>query len=291
MITDTYFEIGSSHTVCQDYAFSGKIGENIKFVVVADGCSSSHDITGQGDVGARILALSAGHALKDMCGKDETLYTFQSFFNGGDFVKLVMCRALKFVEEMGLSKDCLDATIVFAISDGKKVLSYVFGDGCVMIGKKNGESEFYEVSYPSNAPFYMTYVGNASRIDGYIKQFTSNVNMTITKQNDKKFQESRTDFNHIDIALCGINIGGFELDADELTSIAVMSDGVGSYGSELGNGSFIVTNTIGIVNEVGLFSINGKKFVERRFKAFQRKIVDVNKWKHYDDVSVGAILF
>ena len=55
MNEDCYFEIGHSHTICEDYALTGKINENLSYAIVCDGCSASDTV----DLGARILAHTA----------------------------------------------------------------------------------------------------------------------------------------------------------------------------------------------------------------------------------------
>lgn len=55
MNSDCYFEIGHSHTICQDYALTGKINDVLSYAIISDGCSSSPLV----DVGARLLAHSA----------------------------------------------------------------------------------------------------------------------------------------------------------------------------------------------------------------------------------------
>ena len=60
MNTDFYYEIGHSHTICEDYAIAGKFASDISFAIVCDGCSASPHV----DVGARIIAHSAQKGLK-----------------------------------------------------------------------------------------------------------------------------------------------------------------------------------------------------------------------------------
>ena len=64
MNADCYYEIGYSHTVCEDYALAGKINNDISFAIVCDGCSASPHV----DVGARILTYAALSQLKRIYG-------------------------------------------------------------------------------------------------------------------------------------------------------------------------------------------------------------------------------
>ena len=52
MISDSYFEIGNTHMVCQDYALNGSSPDNrLHYSIVSDGCSSSK----HSEIGAQIL--------------------------------------------------------------------------------------------------------------------------------------------------------------------------------------------------------------------------------------------
>jgi len=67
MNADSYFEIGSTHLVCQDYALSG-LYKDMCYGIVSDGCSSAEN----SEIGAQILCHGARYSsLKDMINATE----------------------------------------------------------------------------------------------------------------------------------------------------------------------------------------------------------------------------
>ncbi len=54
MSSDSFFTIGKSHDICEDYACNGVFNDEIAYVIVCDGCSSSTHT----DFGSRILSKS-----------------------------------------------------------------------------------------------------------------------------------------------------------------------------------------------------------------------------------------
>ena len=59
MNSDSYFEIGNTHQICQDYALSGNY-KDMYYSVVSDGCSSAE----HSEIGAQILCHVARYNLQ-----------------------------------------------------------------------------------------------------------------------------------------------------------------------------------------------------------------------------------
>jgi hypothetical protein len=58
MKADSYFEIGSTHQVCQDYALA-YASDDFAYAIMSDGCTSSLNT----DIGARLVSVIARDAI------------------------------------------------------------------------------------------------------------------------------------------------------------------------------------------------------------------------------------
>ena len=56
MNKDSFFKIGSTHNICQDYAISGRDEHyKVDYAIISDGCSGAEDT----DIGSRLVSLIA----------------------------------------------------------------------------------------------------------------------------------------------------------------------------------------------------------------------------------------
>jgi hypothetical protein len=126
---DSYFSIGSSHRVCQDYA-----AHRSGFAVLSDGCSSAPDT----DIGSRLLCRNAL--------LDEPLSMFT----------LVRHAAM-----IGIPKKSLFATLLSVnhIDDswGNLIEVRMHGDGYLIALTESGEIETLHLEYAENMPWYPVY--------------------------------------------------------------------------------------------------------------------------------------
>ena len=185
MVTDSYFEIGHKHNVCQDYALSGKIDDNTCYAIITDGCSSSHDFCNQLDVGARILAYSAINVIKEISKTNDIFDAVKT--KNLDFDIQLSSKILENANEirisLGLIDMSLDCTLLIAISktyviDGNKKnksIILVYGDGDVVFNMSDGSSVIHSIDFPCGAPYYLNYFINKSRKKEYITKFKPEV--------------------------------------------------------------------------------------------------------------------
>jgi len=156
MNTDHYFAIGKSHKVCQDYAYSGKNSAGNHVVVVSDGCSASPDT----DFGARFLVRSAV-----ICGAQTKLGT-------PNYEEVLIRSAIWCASQahtgLRLLPQCLDATILYLEVIDDEVVIVTAGDGIIFAIDHNNELEYWNIEYPSGAPFYPSYLLDEKRYDRYI---------------------------------------------------------------------------------------------------------------------------
>lgn len=285
MKTDSIFEIGSSHDICQDFALTGTVNEKIYFAIVADGCTESHKHSGEVDFGARVLAYAAREALRYMFARIPDLKTAQECLP--DFNSNLREKILDATKEIGsllnLSELFSDATLVIAITDGKIALTLTYGDGGVIVYKRNGDIIYREVSFLSSAPYYLSYLRNKGRNDGYRIQFGASPAVITTYQINGVSGESRQAnevHNTIDEGLYDHTAAIF----DDFLSISVTSDGIKSY-DKLGE----TIPSQELVKKFISFKNQNAGFLQRRFNFLKKEHKEQNI-THYDDISVATIL-
>ncbi|MCK5616440.1 protein phosphatase 2C domain-containing protein [Candidatus Pacearchaeota archaeon] len=169
MNSDSYFQIGHSHRICEDYALSGTTKDGGYYAVIADGCSQSkeHDPNAKTDIGARILAHCAVAVINEVFGyvMPSTKHTHRII--GG----LTINRAQRTIKDLGLPQSSLDATLIITVAllHGEPLVLF-YGDGTVVFEKDGIETQ-YDVSYPSGAPYYLSYLLDDKRREGYFAKF------------------------------------------------------------------------------------------------------------------------
>ena len=159
MNTDHYFAMGKSHKVCQDYAYSGKNSVGNHVAVISDGCSASPDT----DFGARFLVRSVV-----ICGA-QTKFGIPNYEEA--LVRGAIWCASQAHKGLLLSPQCLDATMMYLEVIGDKIIVVTAGDGVIFGVTKNGQLDFWNIEYPSGAPFYPSYLLDEDRYDRYLEEF------------------------------------------------------------------------------------------------------------------------
>ena len=135
---DYYYTIGSTHKVCEDYATQGEIPT--PFIVLSDGCSASKN----SELGAKILALTTKNIIENA-----TKWPLDYQYFGRQLIN----KAVNISEEMQLSNEVLDATVMLAFVHQNSIMVYVYGDGCLLFKDNQGNLGTIEISFIHNAPF------------------------------------------------------------------------------------------------------------------------------------------
>lgn len=275
MITDTFFTIGKTHTICQDYAEHGS-----DHVIVSDGCSSAPE----SNIGAILLSRAAKLYLKNFAVKDVATQIF---------TQNVLANATAYARAMELHPDSLLATLLVAKKVNNDIKVVVAGDG-VVAARRRGTTNWMvcEYTYPSGAPFYLRYTLNPADEDNYIKQFGITVRHTVNDV-DVATGEVVKGFSALFENKSSGSLGPYFLTfpLDEYDAVAVLSDG---------SQSFLRTET-GVTSKqpasVPLHTVLSKllhfknyagAFVQRRCKAAFKQF-GLDNWHNSDDLSVGVI--
>ena len=287
MNTDKYFEIGSDHTVCQDFALDGNIG-NIYFAIITDGCSESHELCGEVDFGARAVAYLAREAIKGLAltfldDNEETLHTIGKTIRNKIIEKLKPLR-----NHLGLDTRFSDSTLVIAITDGKVTYAYIFGDGGVITVNKSDTIKYNEVHFLSSAPLYLSYINDVERMKAYQLSFGSTP--VLNSMNVIPFDGDLNNVSSVITQIKEINEDLYKLTSfifKDITSISVVSDGVKSF--QTIDKEINSIPSINIVKKLVAFKNTKGEFTKRRMNFFN-KDNKANNVSHYDDISIATII-
>jgi len=268
MQTDSFFCIGKSHSVCEDYAFHGK-----KCIILSDGCSASE----YSDIGARLLCITAKRILNSFVNIPLSYSEF------GTTVAGCVAEQLRLLD---LPINSMDATLLVAFEFNEKIYFYAYGDGYYQIKYKNQDIHFGTTKFNSNAPYYLSYWSNPQRNIDYINKFGNEVE-TITGSYTDGEENCELKTETVDLSFSHETDVKFPIPIDELEYIMIMSDGVESF-QDYSNLPASPIETAEIIKELSSFKNTKGKFITRRTNAAIKKFMkqDID---HYDDLSVAGM--
>lgn len=262
MIYDSFFTIGSTHHVCQDYAWTWA-----HMAALSDGCSSSM----RSDVGARLLAQLSLKA-KDL--HPEPTY----------FVHNMVTLLKDAVATLWLKNDDAFATLLTIWQDEDAFRVVAIGDGAVAARRRNGVIEVWEFGSKQSAPPYLAYRLDNARWQEYEKVYGDSLYMQM-------YEVGRDDV--FPIAETPSPVKEYEdwvFPTAEYDVVAVFSDGVKSFYTTDPNDPSKRSSELDswkVIGDLMDFKTMGGVFVSRRCSA------TLKRWekqgiRHYDDFSMAA---
>jgi hypothetical protein len=278
MFTDSFFQQGGTHAVCQDYSAHGD-----DYAIISDGCSSAPD----SDFGARLIIKAA----------ERELSIYRSGFTD-TFVKGVIFEASAKALQIGnLNANCLTATLglVVADKDKKQSRALLVGDGVIGAHERSGKWEVKTFEPTLGGCFYPTYMLKESDMAAYYQRFEGRYetkgyrgHLNEPEKMDRMWEDITltTDqpyfcqtFNH-----------------DEYDFVFVGSDGLLSFMQK------VVTETSKHNESIGIMQVLSVLFDQMYYRpnflqiqrqwAFKRPMPGTfvkRDWHNTDDVSVAAI--
>lgn len=249
-VTDVHFAIGKTHKVCQDYGVATS-----DFVAVADGCSSSPHT----DIGARILAHAA--------------------LKSGDPYQVADI-ATKGRLALDLPPESLDATLLTARRLDFGVEARIFGDGLIVGVHRNGGYVCHQHTYSHNAPAYLSYLTDTSRLNAYM---AAKGTMTI-----RTWEPDCQDSREYTSVANPESVFTYRFPSSQFSLVCLMTDGADSFQVRSGTG-FEPVPMCEVLAQVLDFKSISPGFVQRRLQKFFGKFCPVNQWTHTDDFTLGAI--
>ena len=271
MIVDSYFEIGSSHEVCQDYT-----SESLSAVAISDGCSSN----AHSDLGSRILAKNA---ISQISSNNKIIDP-----------KGLIIKSKFIADNLDLSQFDLNATLLtISASNPKSCKVQVFGDGVIVARERNSQDLYViDISYESGAPFYLQYLLDDKLVEGwkekYGPQYTYKTSYVRKDGTIEPISEMKLDTFKNEL--------GFEEEFKykDWDLVTVLSDGIHSFQEKEvsligGKEPINYLNYLDVIQELFKFKLTNGVFIKRRCNKFFNKHCKSNNWSHYDDFSMGGI--
>lgn len=283
---DSFFCIGFTHKVCQDYAANGfletrttsrLISEIKPFAAVSDGCSSAPET----DFGARFLV----KAFIDEAKKSQSDPEGEP--RDAILRKLLMITADGWARQLRLPKECLAATLLTVVLEEKQFVAKINGDGVVVARKRTGELVVRSYEFPSGAPYYLYYDQGAGDKQLYAQQFgTKLVEKKAEIQGNEIIDlgETRLDDQWDQTIEVNFDRGDYDM-------VAILSDGIHSFlRNEVTETSLQKVNVpfTEIIKELLQFKGLQGEFVQRRLSKGLKDLAG-RGITHYDDLSVGAV--
>jgi hypothetical protein len=265
MNADSFYTIGSTHAVCQDYALS-VVTENSAFAIVSDGCSSAPDT----DWGARLLAKSAEIALRRGGG------VVQEAFKAADLLRY----------GLELDSNSLLATLGWILLKDTSFESCLFGDGnFVARSRKTGKLRVVTVEFTSGGPYYLKYAFTAGDREDYLKKlgWGKYVITTIEDGVVQQTQELSVEEG------CGGWVCRFPREDYDL--VAVITDGLSHFTQKVQTPTSITKNSVkidSVLQEVMAFKGYAGSFVRRRCHKAFAKFKELG-YTNEDDFGIGVV--
>ncbi len=256
---DSYYVMGQSHLVTQDYAISGT--EPFPYIILSDGCSSSSHT----DIGARLLAMAAKQYLTKKVLNNKRI-------NAKKLILKVASKASAAANNLGAANTLLDATLMIVFMMNNQVYIYVFGDGAIFYTTKSGDFSIINISYSHNAPYYPVYQIDESRDKQY----------RMKSMNDFKISESSKTSQKENI----YEPTELVFPVSELSSLLIATDGVSSF-YDTKNSKPVKIDSI--AKELSDFKNTKGDFIKRRIKRILKKGAATEIY-NMDDLAVGAMI-
>lgn len=277
LTTDSFFEQGVKHDVCEDYALHGP-----DYAVVSDGCSNGGNPI-HTDWGSRILCKVA----------EDEIATLRSFHP-----KLLFEDVADRAEEVcgavpGLDPDCLTATLLLAFRQGETVRTLLMGDGVFGGRLRAGGWRVTAFSQTLNAPFYPSYLGKD--LSAYYDKFGRQYQIA-SYACAEKFAAVEATSKEVELSESEPWFSA-EFPLDEYDLVFIGSDGLASFSRNVPSETtkcaepVPLTEVLEVLFDVPAVVRPNFLRAQRRW-AFKRAVTGTfvhRGWRNGDDVSVAAV--
>jgi len=259
---DTFIDKGSSHQICEDYIISGY--DPFPYIILSDGCSSSKNT----EMGARILCYLSKQYLKY---RKEDLHNLK-YRQIGNWI---IHNSEMVARQLGLSINCLDATLIIAFHIDGQIYVYMYGDGAI-IKKKGDDITINKIDFNKNAPYYLSYQIDDYRNNLY-HEMGNDLTITISGSDGESCEVYAYDYPAF-----------FTFNARDFDTLFITSDGIFSFIVESATERRVVPEGDVLPDFMNFKNVKGE-FLKRRLNKALKNLNrrDIN---HYDDLSVGAFI-
>jgi hypothetical protein len=267
MLLDSFMGIGKTHQVCEDYSLVGKIP--LPFLIVSDGCSSSKNT----DIGARLLALTA----------KKQLYAALAYgilpYDPDTFGKKLIEIGINVVDQLGVNRSALDATLLLGYLYEGMFNFACFGDGAIIFKSKKGNG-FIQLSYTQNAPYYLTVHGDEKIRTQWSEVYPNNellVRSYMFADGENRVEQVGAEPPYY---------RGF-MSIQDLEMFMLVSDGIGSF-CKIADGSMVPVQDV--VSRMLEIKVKNGEYIKRRMKKMIEGFARDGIYP-LDDISVASVIF
>lgn len=174
LITDSYFQQGTTHDICEDYALHGS-----NYVVLSDGCSNGGGPSLESDWGSRLLAKAGEQYIRLVGSESQSNY-------GVACADLAKDQCALFPS---LSINCITATLAATRFDDKAQIFHniMYGDGMILGRRRDKTWEMHQYEFVPGgtsgqaAPFYPRYMLLQEEMNRFFEFFGGGFLHTIYK--------------------------------------------------------------------------------------------------------------
>jgi len=278
---DSYFEIGTSHRVCEDYALHGIVKTDrgpLAYGIVSDGCSSGVNT----DVGARIIAHETRRCLEQFATNSWQVQEFVDQNPAPFLLPAILHGSWQAAFALGLSQHSLLASLWVMVAYGDRVFVSGWGDGSV-ITKSGDEVLVIAASYSQEAPCYPIFYLSEDMRKRYEEKFPDQefyLEHWTKSPLGPKYERTVQDLNKPYIGSCNTL---------ELDSITITTDGIGTFLQKHETGGTEGKDTQWIAEQIAKFKNPAGEFLKRRMNRFSRDCAK-DGIAHYDDFGCASII-
>lgn len=273
MSADSFFRMGHTHSICQDYCVAGVTEEGVSYALLSDGCSDAGGLKSPGapftDFGSRFVVRAAHQRVRYIS-------------EGAVPLTEIATEAAAMARVARLPDLALNATLLGAIKapDSDNVLTWMAGDGLILTRLHGGEVCYTALEYEANMPYYPSYLVDPDKDSQWRKYSGKAVARTgirnaVTKEWQVYTQET-------------VPVPGWlqSFSAKDIDLILLFSDGVTSFYNDAPVDLHAALDQIldfkgGYVGQ----------FLSRRCNSFLTRFCVANNWKHMDDLAVAGLYF
>lgn len=271
---DSFFKIGSTHHLCQDFALHG-VNEERPFAIVSDGCSSAKNT----DWGSRLLC----NCLAAQFSKHHPL---------PEAYRTAVCLADSLRKAIpGLQEDCLFATLLSVECRKDAFVASVFGDGFIVARHRGSQRlEIFDHEYSTGAPYYPHYEQLKEANEKYMNLYGKGNYICTRHFFDSNGEYFLKDSKNL-LLEDGLKLRSYVFDYGQFDLVAILSDGLKTFLHRVVEETQATNKSVamaGILAELFGFKNYNGEFLQRRLqKAF--KTFEENGWFHTDDFSMGVV--
>jgi hypothetical protein len=295
--TGSFFTIGTTHVICEDYALCGK-----DYAIISDGCSNGGGGRINTDWGSRFLCKAAEEQLLRIANAQQNAGDEVAALLADDpnalFRQIITTANVQRRLFPRLEPECLTATLglIFPFKLGLRAI--LAGDGVIVGKRRDGSFDIYQLEFEAggecnnSAPFYPRYLIDPASFNQYIKLFGGCLKITnytgVWGEMQKSVSWQDTQFNNF------VFCRSFPI--SEYEYVLVGSDGLSSFYEIIQNETSkrkSMLELLEVLKVVLDFPDYGVNFAERQgqwiFKQNKPNCFHRLGWSNGDDVSFGVV--